>query len=454
MKTTKTYEYNFDGLIGPTHNYAGLSYGNKASMQHKYQVSHPRQAALQGLKKMKFLMDKGFKQGLFPPHERPALSFLKTLGFRGKTEQILKSVYDFSPAYLALCYSASAMWTANSATFSPSADTQDGKAHFTPANLLIFPHRALETPQTARILRKIFSNPRYFKHHPPLPSIPALSDEGAANHNRLSADYDQAGVELFVYGRAGFNNLDPHQSPRQSSSQKFYPRQSREAGQIIAFRHKLKPLKTAMAQQNSLAIDQGVFHNDVICVADQNLIFYHEQAFTNTKAVLAEIRKKLLPTPLREIKVKSHEVSLKEAVSSYLFNSQLLPVGEEEWILLAPLECQQNARVWDYIKYLNQNTVIKSAYFMSLRQSMQNGGGPACLRLRVVLTKEEAKSLHQGVILTPLLYKKLKAWVQKHYRDRLSSKDLLDPLLIEEVWGALNELTKILELGNIYPFQQ
>ena len=26
------YEVNFDGLVGPTHNYAGLSYGNVASL--------------------------------------------------------------------------------------------------------------------------------------------------------------------------------------------------------------------------------------------------------------------------------------------------------------------------------------------------------------------------------------------------------------------------------------
>ncbi len=442
-----TFEYNFDGLIGPTHNYAGLSYGNKASMHHKYQVSHPRQAALEGLKKMKFLMNRGFKQGLFPPHERPDLSFLKTLGFQGSKTQILQSAYKFSASLLPVCWSASAMWTANSATFSPSPDTEDEKAHFTPANLLSFPHRALETPQTARILKKIFSDPRHFKHHPPLPSLPALSDEGAANHNRLSRDYGQAGVELFVYGRNGFKGFAQDQSSR------FYPRQSRTASQTVAFRHRLKPQKTVQAQQNPEAIDQGVFHNDVICVADQNLIFYHEEAWTNTKAVLAEIRQKLLPTPLQEIKVKSHEVSLKEAVSSYLFNSQLLPEGQDRWLLLAPLECRQNPPVWDYIQFLNQSTVIKSVHFMPLRQSMQNGGGPACLRLRVVLTEEEAKSLHQGVILTPSLYKKLKIWVQKHYRDRLSPKDLLDPLLVEEVRTALEELTKILDLGNIYPFQ-
>ena len=216
---------------------------------------------------------------------------------------------------------------------------------------------------------------------------------------------------------------------------------------------------------------QGVFHNDVICVTDQNLIFYHEKAFLNTKAVLKELRDKLVPveafpsyrqdvehefsnkSSIKEIKVKDRELSLKEVVSSYLFNSQLLPTERDKWMLVAPLECRQNPRVWDFIKSLHQKSVITSSHFIPIRQSMQNGGGPACLRLRVVLTAEEAKAVHKGVILTPILYKKLKAWVQKHYRETLSPKDLLDPLLVEEVRTALEELTKILDLGNIYPFQ-
>ena len=449
MKTLNhnALEYNFDGLIGPTHNYSGLAYGNKASLKHKHQVSHPRQACLEGLEKMKYLLDKGFKQGLFPPHERPDLSWLRQLGFKGKTSALLKSAYKVSPDFLSICYSASSMWTANSAWFSHSADTQDRKSHLTPANLISFPHRALEARQTTRLLKKIFADPRYFTHHPPLPALPAFSDEGSANHCRLTNSYGQPGVNLFVYGRKGFNNSV-------NKNKRFLPRQSLWACQMMAFRHKLKSSKTVMAQQNPLAVDAGVFHNDVICVADQNLIFYHEQAFTHTKAVITAIRKKLSPVPLKEIKVSTRDLSLKEVVSSYLFNSQLLPLEPGQWLLLAPLECQQNPRVRDYIQYLNQNSCITSSHFVPIRQSMQNGGGPACLRLKVVLTKEQARSVHKGVILTPSLYKKLKAWINKHYRDRLSPKDLLDPLLAEEAHTALDELSGILKLGSIYPFQK
>ena len=441
----KAWEYNFDGLVGPTHNYAGLSIGNKASMKNKNEISHPRAAALEGLEKMKFLMDRGFKQALLPPQERPDLRFLKKLGLTGSEEMLLKSAADISPALLAACYSSSSMWTANSALVSPSADTQDGKVHFTPANLHSYLHRSLEVEQTGRILKKIFPDSRYFVHHPPLPSFPAFADEGAANHNRLCEDYGTPGVEVFVYGRNGFS------STRETTL--FHPRQSREASEITILRHQLREKKTVLAPQNPKAIDAGVFHNDVICTADRNLIFYHELSFIHTEEILREIEQKILPTPLLKIPVKVKDISLNEAVSSYLFNSQLLPKEKEKWMLLAPEECKAVSAVREYLQSLPDN-LIQEVCFTPLRQSMKNGGGPACLRLRVVLTEEEADAVHSGILLNQILYEKLKAWIKKHYRDRLEPKDLLDPLLRRESREALNELSHILQLKNIYSFQQ
>ena len=440
----KAKEYNFDGLVGPTHNYAGLAIGNTASMKNKNETSHPRAAALEGLEKMKFLMDRGFKQAVLPPHEQPDLKFLRTLGLTGSDEKLLKSAANLSPALLATCYSASSMWTANSATISPSADTQDGKVHFTPANLHSYLHRSLETKQTQIILKKIFSDSRYFVHHSPLPSLPAFADEGAANHNRLCHDYGKPGVEVFVYGRSGFF------SARQTSV--FHPRQTREASQLMILHHQLKKKKTILVQQNPKAIDAGVFHNDVICTADKNLIFYHECSFVNTEKTIKKIEEKLFPDPLFKIPVKEKDISLKEAVSSYLFNSQLLPQEKGGWTLLAPKECEYQPSIKEYLQSLPSN-LIREVCFIPIWQSMQNGGGPACLRLRVVLTEEEAGTVHSGVILNPELYEKLKHWIEKHYRDRLKPKDLLDPLLIRESREALDELSRILQLKNIYPFQ-
>ena len=445
MISLKVWEYNFDGLVGPTHNYAGLSTGNKASMKNKRETSHPKAAALEGLEKMKFLMDRGFKQAILPPHERPNLSFLKKLGLTGPAETLLESAKKLSPALLSACYSASSMWTANSAVVSPGADTTDGKVHFTPSNLHSYLHRSLETEQTSFILKKIFSDPRHFVHHPPLPSLPAFADEGAANHNRLCSHYSAPGVEVFVYGRKGFSPV--------RETQIFHPRQTREASELTALRHNLYPEKTVLVQQNPKAIDAGVFHNDVICTADRNLIFYHEMSFVDTERTLKEIEQKLRPVPLLKIPVRAKDISLNEAVSSYLFNSQLLPTEQDKWILLAPAECEALPAVRQYLQSLPDH-LIQEVCFIPIRQSMRNGGGPACLRLRVVLTEEEAASVHPGVLLNQKLYEKLKAWIEKHYRDRLEPKNLLDPGLITESHRALDELSHILQLKNIYSFQQ
>ena len=441
LSQTTAFEYNFDGLVGPTHNYAGLSIGNKASMKNKKRISHPRAAALEGLEKMKFLMDKGFKQAVLPPHIRPKLNFLKKLGFKGKVDKILKSAWEVSPFLLFSCYSASSMWTANSAVVSPSMDTGDEKAHFTPANLHSYLHRSLEAQENSLILKKIFHDSKYFLHHPPLPSFRVFADEGAANHSRLCSEYRNPGVEVFVYGVSGFSSLQP--------TKRFLPRQTQEASQMISFQHRLSPEKTVLIQQNPKAVDGGVFHNDVIFTADKNLIFYHEKSFIDTEKAINEIEKKCRPMELLKICVREKEISLNEAVSSYIFNSQLLPLGPKEWMLLAPEECKYSSTVHSYIQSL-KNIYIKEIYFLPLRQSMQNGGGPACLRLRVVLTDEQARSIHKGVCLNQKLYKKLKDWIKKHYREQLEPKDLLDPLLVEESYRAHEELNGILQL-SLFP---
>ncbi|TWY25023.1 N-succinylarginine dihydrolase, partial [Serratia marcescens] len=128
------YEVNFDGLVGPTHHYAGLSFGNEASTQHQNSVSNPKLAAKQGLLKMKALADLGFQQGVLPPQERPHLPMLRRLGFSGSDEAVLAQAMRQSPRLLSALSSASCMWTANAATVSPSADSADGKVHFTAAN--------------------------------------------------------------------------------------------------------------------------------------------------------------------------------------------------------------------------------------------------------------------------------------------------------------------------------
>lgn len=439
-------EANFDGLVGPTHNYAGLSWGNVASKTNVSAESNPREAALQGLAKMKRLADRGYVQGILPPHERPHIPTLRALGFTGTDRQILERAAKENPSILAAVSSASTMWTANAATVSPSADTGDHRVHFTPANLSAKFHRSIEHRVTGRALKAIFADDSYFAHHPALPSVSHFGDEGAANHTRLCGCYGEPGVELFVYGQVAFNEQAP--APR-----KFPARQTLEASQAIARLHGLKDQGVVFAQQNPDAIDAGVFHNDVIAVGNGNTLFYHDMAFLDEARVLADLRARLTGAELDTVRVSSAEVPIEDAVASYLFNSQLLNTADG-MMLAVPGECREIASVSRYLDELvKSGGPITSVEVFDVKQSMRNGGGPACLRLRVVLNDDELSAMHRGVLLTDDLYERLTTWVKGHYRDRLSQEDLADPMLLDEVRKALDELTGILGLGSIYDFQ-
>lgn len=444
---SQTFEVNFDGLVGPTHNYAGLSLGNVASSTNAQSVSNPKMAALQGLQKMKFVRDLGLKQALLPPHARPALEILRRLGFSGGTASMLNQAAKQAPSILAAVYSSSNMWTANAATISPSADTEDGTLHITPANLANKFHRAIEPETTGHILRQIFAHPKRFTHHPPLPTVEHLGDEGAANHTRLCESHGMPGVELFVFGKYAFDGSKP-------KPQEFPARQTYEASTAIARLHRLNPQKTVFAQQNPAVIDAGVFHNDVIAVGNGNTLLYHEAAFLDEAAVLTELQEKY-EGELHFIKVATSEVTVNEAVQTYLFNSQLLTLPDGSMALIAPGECAENQAVKARVDAMcaDASNPVKTAHFLDVRESMRNGGGPACLRLRVAMSEEEFAYMHQGVLLTDALYDRLTTWVNQHYRDRLELKDLADPHLVEESHTALDELTGILGLGSIYPFQ-
>jgi succinylarginine dihydrolase len=444
-------EINFDGLVGPTHNYAGLSRGNIASTRNVQTVANPKQAALQGLAKMQVLAARGFAQAILPPQLRPDLGLLRHLGFDGSDTQILQKAARAAPQLLASAWSASSMWAANAATVSPAADSGDGRTHFTVANLNSKLHRSIESIQTARSLRAIFSDARHFAVHDALPASPALGDEGAANHGRLAANCGESGVELFVYGRSEFETLA-------AAPARFPARQTLEASRAVARLHSLRPERTVFAQQHPDAIDQGVFHNDVIAVANGNLLFYHEQAFLDEAGTLAALRLAMQPlqVDLNALRVNADELSVADAVSSYLFNSQLMTRPDGRMLLVTPQECRDNPAVEAYLeRLLTSGGPIAEILGFDLRQSMQNGGGPACLRMRVELTAAEAAAMHQGVMLdgtSDVLYRQLVVWVERHYRDRLTAADLADPALVDESRRALEELAVILGLPDLYVF--
>lgn len=440
-------EINFDGLVGPVHNYGGLSMGNVASMSHGGEASNPRAAALQGLTKMRALMKMGLSQGVLPPHERPFIPVLRAMGFTGSDREVLETTAKADPSLLINSSSAAAMWTANAATISPSADTEDGRVHFTPANLTAMTHRSIEHDVTGRILKVYFPEGRYFAHHAAIPPSATMGDEGAANHGRFAMAHGDTGLELFVYGRSAFERL---------SAWGFLPRQALEASQAIARAHGVED-RAVFLRQSREAIESGAFHNDVVSVTNGNVLFYHERAFEETEAGFAEIRQKAERLGIEPIflQVAEKDVPLEDAIKSYLFNSQLLTLPDGRMALILPGEAEstESTRAW-VEQAVASNGPIAEAHYFDLNQSMRNGGGPACLRLRVVLTDDECEAMHAPVLLDDNKIVQLEGWVNTHYRDRLAPEDLGDPALLDEVRTALDELTRLLKLGSVYDFQR
>lgn len=444
----EAFEVNFDGIVGPSHNYAGLSFGNIASIKNQASLSHPRSAALQGLEKMKFLAELGVRQAVLPPHERPHLPTLKRLGLND-----VETAFREAPEIFINCCSGAAMWTANAATVAPSADTVDGKVHITPANLSSKFHRSIEHPTTERVLKKIFADESRFTVHPVLLEGQFFADEGAANHTRFCDRFNSPGVQLFVYGKVSFKK------GKKTEPSRYPARQTLAASRAISRLHQLNKAQVVFAQQNPEAIDQGVFHNDVISVGNQNIFFYHEKSFLDTEQTIIELAnafEKRSGKEFKRIMVPEYKIPLETAVSTYLFNSQIVTLPGGGMNLIAPLESYENKETYQLIQeILNDpsNPIIEAHYF-NLRESMRNGGGPACLRLRVVLTESELQKIHQGIFFTPHLYTTLRSWVEKYYPEELVPSDLSDPTLIKSFQEALDELTKILNIGSIYSFQQ
>ncbi len=439
-------EANADGLIGPTHSYAGLSPGNLASSLNKGEASNPRAAVLQGLDKMKRLSDLGLPQFVLPPHERPNIPFLRSLGFSGTDGAVLAQAWRAAPSFAAAACSASPMWAANAATVTPSADAADGRAHFTPANLHTNLHRSLEHAQTRRALDALFPDKTRFAVHDALPAVAHLADEGAANHVRLCADHGEPGVNLLVWGRDAFEAWD---GP--------YPaRQTHQASEAIVRRHGAG--RPVLAQQSRAAIAGGTFHNDVVCVGAKETLFFHDLAFEDTEGTKAAIQRAAagLFDPIF-VEVSSADLPLADAISSYLFNSMLVSLpGEDRLTLICPTETRDNPRSHAVAQALAaSNGPIGRVEYVDVRQSMRNGGGPACLRLRVVLNEMELSATNSAMRVTEELHARLSIWATNWYRDTLPPGDLADPALLDESRGALDELTDILELGDdFYPFQR
>jgi succinylarginine dihydrolase len=437
-------ELQFDGLVGPTHNYAGLSPGNVASAAHAGEASNPRAAAHQGLAKMRFVRDLGVAQAVLPPHDRPSLAALRRLGFHGKDEEVLASAAAGDGFALRLCSSASAMWTANAATVAPSADTADGRVHLTPANLQQMFHRAIEPATTTRVLRAVFADLARFVVHDALPGGGQFADEGAANHLRLETS--RGAAHVFAWGRGAWGAF---------AGPKAHPaRQTREASAALARLHRLDAARCLFPQQHPDGIDAGAFHTDVLAVGNGRFLMLHELAFADGAGVVDALRARL-GEELFVVQASRAELPVDRAVAAYPFNSQVLTRPDGSMAIVAPSDAKDDDQARALLeRAAGGASPVRAVHYLDVRQSMHNGGGPACLRLRVPLTGDEAAALGANVVVTDPLLDALGAWVDRHYRDRLVAADLADPALAQEGMRALDELTQLLELGSIYDYQR
>ena len=411
-------EINFDGIVGPSHNYAGLSLGNLASARNAGDVSRPRAAALQGIDKMRANIGLGLVQGIFVPQPRPARAWLEQLG----------TTIDRADHHIAAnAMSASSMWAANAATVSPAPDTADGKCHLTVANLKTMPHRSHEWPATLAQLQLAFAGDA-FAVHGPVP--PAFGDEGAANHMRLAPAHGEPGVEVFVYGISG--------GP-------FPARQHVEASKAIARLHRLDPGRTIFAAQSEEAITAGAFHNDVVAVANGPVLFAHEKAFADRDALIEQLSAKIPGFEL--VEVPEAEVPLADAVRSYLFNAQLVTPPDGAMTLVAPTECRNTPSVASWIaRHLASNGAIRRVEFVDVRQSMANGGGPACLRLRVQC---DPADVDPRFLVDEDKLDRLAVVISAYWPEEIAAADIQSESLISDVERARTALLELMELNEL-----
>jgi succinylarginine dihydrolase len=412
-------EINFDGIVGPTHNYSGLSFGNLAATANKGRIAHPRAAALQGIEKMRRNLALGLAQGLVPPQRRPDRDWLAALGATMETaDETLR----------AAAFSASSMWAANAATVSPAPDTADGRCHLTVANLNTMPHRSHEWRETLAQIRLAFADAARFAVHPPVPAT--FGDEGAANHMRLCPAHDAPGVEVFVYGVRGGG---------------FPARQHLEASRALARLAGLDPGRTLFVQQSGAAIAAGAFHNDVVAVANEHVLLAHEQAFEGKESFYADL-KRLLPE-VEIIEVPASIVSLADAVRSYLFNAQLVTLPEGGMALVLPGEARETPSVWGWLeRQVAGNGPIRRLEVVDVRQSKANGGGPACLRLRVVA---DPATVDPRFLVDAAKLDAVAACVAEHWPEAIAPEDLADPALWARAEAARTALLDLLDLREL-----
>ncbi len=425
IKNTGVKEVIFIGLPGTTHHYGGLSNDNVASGMNRGSESSPKQAALQVIALARYLGSIGIKVGILPPQQRPFLPVLEEKGY---------NISDVPIAILEQVSSSSFMWAANAATVTPAWDSADHKLHLSVANLHTNPHRRIEAQATYNIMAQLFRNVPDAIVHPPLDAGQGFLDEGAANHMLLAPSHAEAGLHVFVYGK----------------------RQNLAASKEIAQLHNIPDTQLLFLEQNPDVISKGVFHNDVIAVSNENLLLAHERAYKGGLEDIAQIKKAyngLHPgKPLQAIIINDDDLSVEEAVHSYFFNSQVVTKASGKMAVIAPMELQnlfsgKAAILMEKIRADASNTIDEVQY-LDLRQSMRNGGGPACLRLRATLSAAQLSALEQntGIIAGETMLAELEKLVEYYYPQTLTPEGLRDAKIYSNCKELLTHLSMLMRV--------
>lgn len=450
-----TCEVNFEGLPGPSYLHAGLPIGNLAAARNAAAISNPRLAAFESIRKMRALHALGVKQVLVPPYPRPSVSLLRACGYTGTDADVILSAGRERPDLLRASYSAAGMWFANAASVSPSSDTGDGRLHVTPSNMVTNVARAIDSRCTDIVMRWLLPE-EIACHHAPLPPSMQLSDEGAANAMRFCRSPGEPGVTTFVFGRT--TKLTPAGVRKQWGTEVPMVHEARhayDASEAIARQHGLRPDAVSFIRQNPRAIDGGAFHNDVIATSHENILLFHSDAFVNADQGVSQLRtvvERVCQVELVAIEISAEDLSVEQAVKTYLFNSQIVTVPSGRMVMLVTEQCVQDPQACAVLKRLvaDRRIPIDEFYPVALSESMTGGGGPACLRLRVMMTRTERERVPMGAWIDDGLLEWLEEWATTYYRTKLDpTLDVTDPSLAHEVRNALEVLYDKLGAPNL-----
>ena len=358
------------------------------------------------------------------------------------TESI-QSIYDKGPKYLSTISSSSFMWMANSATVSPSVDHKDNKLHITPSNLALTPHRSLEINQTQFLFSELFNNTDQFRVHLPSPNY--FRDEGAANHIRFAPSLESKGLHLMVY------SCESEQIEKDVTDS-FPGRQTKEASKFIIQQQGVSDSQVVFAKQNSDSVQQGIFHNDVISSGHLDLFITHELAFEDTNLVINDLQSKyyaLHKENLNVVVIKESMLSIKECVLTYFFNMQIISPNSNDMELILPMECLGNQRIQTVLTYIQEKEErIKDIHYVQLNESMKNGGGPACLRLRLQLTMPQWTVIPSKFKFNDKLYKDLIEIIQTNYPESFEIENQIETEFIQRLRNTYNLLYQAFGLEN------